>query len=132
MTKVIAALLFAAVSSSACMSVHKPDPGKAELIRNTFVTCRTASECDMKWSAGVMWVNRHAGYKVRVSTPDRLETFGPFPHDIVLSVKLMKVRIEKDLWQIVPTVVCDNKYGCQPDNQEATLDLMRTMNQVKP
>jgi len=125
-------LIIAAMAISLLSGCAAPSdvPTKRALIAQTTPVCVGQADCDAKWKAAEHWVVNYAGLPVHVATDTLIDTYIGNTQDPRLLVRVTKVPLGGDRFQILVFTSCNYPYGCIPDRWNATLNFNRTIDAV--
>jgi hypothetical protein len=91
-------------------------------------TCKTAADCEAKWSAARSYLLRHAGYGIQNDSVDRLETYNPSNEVTVgLRAQVNKAIQPDGSYAIVAKFWCNNLFECSPNAGKTLEDFNRTV-----
>jgi len=124
---IIAAMAISLLSGCA----SSPDvPTMRSLIAQTTPVCVGEADCDAKWKAAQHWVVNYAGLSVHVVTDTLIDTYIGNTQDPRLIVRVTKVPLGADRFQILFFASCNYPYGCIPDKWNATINFNRTIDAI--
>ena len=121
-----------ALLASGCANVP-PEVRAAQQkkLDETTPVCRSDKECEAKWAAARSWILNHAGMKLRIITPEYMETYGSISSEIAVAVQ--KVPTGNGTYVLAVKTWCNqmNMMGCVPDQFEAAQSFNDAVNNVK-
>jgi len=96
------------------------------------VTCSQGSDCEVKWSRALIWVQDHSRWKLRIVNETIITTEGPFgTTDAAYSIT--KVPSGTGIYTIVFRAGCGNMFGCVPSIVELQASFVNfVMGAIKP
>lgn len=93
-------------------------------------TCHSYSECEARWNAAEIWINRHAGRTVESRTDTLMQTSMSQNPANVLAVIVEKAPMGNGGWRIEAKMYCARQVGCDPNPWEATQDFNHFVNRA--
>ncbi|MES2205987.1 MAG: hypothetical protein V4525_04225 [Pseudomonadota bacterium] len=82
--------------------------------------CNNDEDCNKKWNEAKIWVSRNAGYPIEKATDTLIETDSS--KDKNLSIRVTKMPLGDNKYQLFAEITCANLKGCNPNAQDALLD----------
>lgn len=115
---------------SACATPQQKAQWEFEASRP--VTCSQGSDCEVKWSRALIWVQDHSRWKLRIANDTLITTEGPFDTtDAAYSIT--KVPTGTGTYTIVFRAGCGNMFGCVPSILELQASFVNfVMGSIKP
>lgn len=104
---------------------------RAQLEQTTPV-CLDEKDCKAKWEAAQIWIVRHAGYKLQITTDVLLQTYNATDASRSIAVQATKESLGGGKYKILVNVSCDNIFGCVPNQWDAALDFNRVVGAATP
>jgi len=77
------------------------------------ITCQAGSDCEVKWSHIVRWLNINSEYKIQTITDSFIQTFGPVD-DATWAFNVTKVAEGGGIYTIDVKMLCGTPIGCYP------------------
>lgn len=108
-------LIACAIPLFACAPPPSPEQTAAlQAEANKPVTCSSKSDCDVKWSRAVQWVQQNSAYKFQSATDLVIQTMGPLPDDPRPAFTVTRINNADGSAIINFDGGCDNMFGCIP------------------
>ena len=123
-------LILCLLGLSACATPQQKAKWEFEASRP--VTCSQGSDCEVKWSRALIWVQDHSRWKLRIANDTLITTEGPFDTtDAAYSIT--KVPTGTGTYTIVFRAGCGNMFGCVPSILELQASFLNfVMGSIKP
>jgi hypothetical protein len=108
---------------SACAAPTPQQKAQWNLDASRPVTCSKGSDCEVKWSRALSWVQNNSRWKLRIANENLITTEGPFDTPSA-AYSITKVANSDGIYTIDFRAGCGNIFGCVPSILQLQADFV--------
>lgn len=92
--------------------------------------CYTDQECNDKWAAAKVWIEKNCSMEIKIANDSKIVTAKSPSKSSTLSVAVSKETFAGGKYKFIIKAWCDNTVGCTPDAYNSALNFNDFLNSV--